>query len=81
MDKAVNYNFWSGRRNALSITKFLNKRSVTKDVTNDMNACEDFLQLVIHAVSPDAYTAESPLERPATIRITKIPPPRTHYDT
>ena len=42
MDKAVNYNFWSGRRNALSITKFLIKRSVTKDVTNDMNACEDF---------------------------------------
>ena len=57
MDKAVQNNFC---RNALSSTKFLNRRSVTKDVTNDMNACEDFLQLVIHAVSPDAYTAESP---------------------
>ena len=52
-------NFWPGHRNALSITKLLNRRSVTKDVTND---CEDFLQLVIHAVSPDAYTAESHLE-------------------
>ena len=62
MDKAVQNNFWPGRRNALSITKFLNRRSVTKDVTNYMNACEDFLQLVIHAVSPDVYTAESPLE-------------------
>ena len=59
MDKAVQNNFWPGHR---SITKFLNRRSVTKDVANDMNACEDFLQLVIHAVSPDAYTAESPLE-------------------
>ena len=41
-----------------------------------MNACEGFLKLVIHAVSPDdVYTAESPLEVSEAIRITRIPSP------
>ncbi|KAL5473463.1 hypothetical protein EMCRGX_G027952 [Ephydatia muelleri] len=49
LDKALQNNFWPGRRNALSTAKSSNRKSVTTNVTKDMNTQEDFLQLVTQA--------------------------------